>query len=69
MSRKQKIAAIIAAAALAGLLYGLPAIESTIAAIAWAALCLVILAAAVFGGGLTEIEEMPRGERRAKKKT
>ena len=58
MTKKQYIAAAICAAFLAALFYGVPALVNA-DALLWAAVlgavCVAGMAAAVFGGGLTDV--------------
>lgn len=57
MSRRKYISFAVLIAALAGLIYGVPAIENNLVMAAAGALCIVIMAACVYVGRLDDIQE------------
>lgn len=57
MNRRKYISFTVLIAALAALLYGVPAIENNLVMAAAGALCIVIMAACVYVGRLDELND------------
>lgn len=57
MNRRKYISYAVLIAALAGLLYGVPAIENNLVMAAAGALCLVVMAVCVYVGRLDELND------------
>lgn len=57
MNRRKYISFAVLIAALAGLIYGVPAIENNLVMAAAGALCIAIMAACVYVGRLDELND------------